>query len=222
MNEMISLWTVGVGLGAALLCATVATADGQTGGVTGVAATPPSLVDLSAEGSVDWVHWGLIRADRILHRKKGVPARIGELVRRGEREVHTYENNPTAYTWSDGAPTEKITRTRSGIFSYGADGQFEFTVPADSETPRILKVYVGVWRANGRLEAFLGDAQTPVYSYLVEPKPDVEMTNVVCALTFGASSGDRGKMLRIRWSHAGAGGGNIELQAATLGNAAAK
>ncbi len=83
------------------------------------AETTPKIVNLSAEGKTDWTHWGRIHGVTILNRKTSVRPAIGELVKVGVRELHTFENNPTTFAWSDGAPATEVKQTRSGAFTYG-------------------------------------------------------------------------------------------------------
>src|SRR5262252_5663946 len=67
-----------------------------------------SVVDLTAQGPVDWVHWGL-KGDTSVDRKAAVPSRIETfapiIVGAGEGP-YRYDDNYNGYKWSDGAPTQ--------------------------------------------------------------------------------------------------------------------
>lgn len=64
--------------------------------------TPAKAVNLSLEWKGDWTHWGRIHDATILNRKQAVRPAIGDLVKLGVGELHTYETNPTSFSWSDG------------------------------------------------------------------------------------------------------------------------
>jgi len=187
-------------------------ADGE---LTVTAATPPKVVDFTAEGRVDWAHWGRVAGTTILHRKAVPRPLIGEIVKIGPREVHTFETNPTAFTWSDGAPTAEVKATRSGVFIYGQHAGFQVAVPADP-TPRLAKFYCGVWRGQGNLEATLSDGSAAMATAAkvgVDPEAG---DNVVFTVRYRAASA--GQTLTLKWTNAG-NQGNVTVQAVTLSDA---
>ena len=129
----------------AVLCGAHQTVIAAEGELKLTAETPGKVVDLSAEGKRDWTHWGYIHGVTILNRKQAVRPAIGDLVKVGGRELHTFETNPTVFTWSDGVPAVAVKQTRSGVFTYGQNAGFQIALPADT-TPRIAKAFCGVWR----------------------------------------------------------------------------
>lgn len=195
---------------AALLTSQIHAADGF---LSSRQMAPDNAIDLSAEGSLDWAHWGLIKGHALLHRKSNVSPSIGDLVKLGEREAHTFENNVTSFRWSDGAPTASVRQTNSGLFSYGQGNGFRISVPAD-QTTRTLKVYAGVWRGSGKLEAELSDGSAPRIVDSTEPDPAGEIKNVVHVITYRAAGPEQA--LTVTWTNPGAAG-NVEFIAVALG-----
>jgi hypothetical protein len=168
----------------------------------------PDVVDLSREGTRDWIHWGVTSATSI-DRKWGVPATIkdrGSPTGRGR-----YDNNPQVYSWSGGDPNWAWTGTPTGVYVCGAGTGFVLQVPAGPAT-RTLRVYAGVWMAKGRLTATL-DGAAAVSRTLVNTQA---ISTSRFEVTFRAAAGAR---LDLSWTatdvyHPTCG--NVDLQAATL------
>ncbi len=174
--------------------------------------TPPKTVDLTVVGTADWCHWGLIKGTTILHRKHGAKSLIGDLIKLGSRETHTFENNITAIGWSNGEPAANVRATNSGLFTYGKDNGFEVKIPA-AATVRTAHLYAGVWRATGKLQATLSDSIAPSHTEFADPDPKGEITNVLFTLTYRAAT--NGESLKLRWTNPGTAG-NVEFMAVTL------
>ena len=190
----------------------VAAADGE---IIIAKETPAKIVILPAEGKTDWTHWGRIHGVTILNRKDGAKPVIGELVKLGVRGLHTYENNPTTFAWSGGAPAAEVKQTRSGVFTYGQHAGFQIGLPADM-TPRTAKVFCGVWRGEGKLEATLSDGSAPPATATkngVEPEAG---DNVVFTIRYRAASA--GQTLTLKWVNS-AKQGNVTFQAVALNEA---
>ncbi len=177
------------------------------------ASTPPNRVDLTMEGAMDWAHWGRVAGTTILHRKNTPRSRIGELVKLGQREVHTYENNPTIFAWSNGAPTTEVKQTRSGVFIYGQNAGFQLAVPAET-TLRVAKLFCGVWRGQGRLEATLSDGGATASA--LKEGVETDGDNVCYTVRYRAATA--GQTLTLQWTNAG-NKGNVTLQAVTMSDA---
>ena len=179
-----------------------------------------STVDLTQEGTIDWVHWGLY-TESSLNRKAGVPALIGDFILQdasnGFAYVYQYADNFNGYTWYDGCPKVTVTNTPTGVWVYGIPtigSGFRYEVPADL-TERILKVYVGVFAGVGHFEAFLSDGSAPGYT-------NGTLMNIrngpgrVYTIQYAADS--PGQRLVIRWilSSPRDATANVTLQAAAL------
>jgi hypothetical protein len=188
--------------------------------VTFAAVPEGSEVNLTSEGKVDWVHWGLF-TDTSLNRKAGVIPFISDFVPQdasnGYAFVYQYADNYNGYTWNDGMPEIAVTNTPTGVWAYGVPNigsGFRFTVPADT-TPRTLKVYVGVFAGVGHFEASLSDHSAAGYT-------NATLQNFrngpgrVYTINYAADSA--GQMLTIRWilTRLLDPTANVTLQAAAL------
>ena len=183
------------------------------GSLAGSSAAPAANVDLTLEGSADWAHWGLDLPTSFNH-KDVITQQINNYTLVGSGTADRYTNNPNSFSWSDGTPTVSATDTITGLFVGGAGSGFQITVPADLTT-RTLRVYVGVFSANGRFEASLSDGSAP--AFVDTSVMDLAgTTNVVYTLTYDA--GSAGQMLTVRWTAdaLNTAFGNVTLQAATL------
>ncbi len=188
---------------------------GAGGTLTGAPGTPPSTVNLTAEGTADWAHWGLVASTSYNH-KAGVSQQIGNFTKIGTNEVQRYVDNLSGYRWTDGTPVASVpTNSHTGIFVFGEESGFALALPADT-TVRTAKVYVGLYGAVGEFQAWLGDFSAQAYI-------DTSLDNVfdssyaVYTLTYAAASA--GKTLHIRYRPRllyDGEFGNVTLQAVTL------
>jgi len=182
-----------------------------------------ALVDLSTNGSLDWVHWGLY-TETSLDRKANVVPQISDytvLYQTNDINAYAfayqYSDNYNGYSWSDGTPTAVVTNTTTGVWTYGTPilgSGFEITAPADTAT-RTLKVYVGVYAGTGKLEAYLSDGSARGYTNSTLRN----MTNVpggFYSITY--SAGSAGQQLFVHWTldMFDRADGNVTLQAAAL------
>ncbi|MBL7253317.1 hypothetical protein [Paractinoplanes lichenicola] len=167
----------------------------------------PAVVDLSALGARDWVHWGLTSPEAV-NRRGGGTGEIKELSVKGVRS--RYDNNPQSFRWTGGAPTTTTGPSPTGLYVCQADGSFAFSVAA-SPTTRTLRLYAGVWMARGQLTATLAGRT-------VRASLENQQTNgtAVFVLTFKAPAG---QLLRVTWANVlpfHPSCGNVDIQAATL------
>ena len=135
---------------------------GTGGTLTGGIVFPPSRVDLTSEGTLDWTHWGTVSSNSF-DRKSGVAERISNFDPIGTNIVQRYTNNYSAFSWIDGKPTASVTATPTGIFMTGRQNGFKLTIPADT-LPKRLNVYVGLYGAAGDFQAYLSDLSAPAYT----------------------------------------------------------
>src|SRR5262245_36041824 len=80
-----------------------------------------SVVDLSAEGALDWVHWGLASATSV-DRKASVPPIIESftpIVVGGGAGPERFDDNFNGYSWNGGAPTVNATNSPTGVYMIG-------------------------------------------------------------------------------------------------------
>jgi len=186
-----------------------------TGGVlSGMVALPPQAVDLTAEGTADWAHWGLLSSNGFDH-KAGVLQQISNFTRIGTNDVQQFADNFSAYGWSDGTPTANANNTKTGVYIHGQTNGFKLTVPADT-SQRTLNIYIGLYGAQGDFRAYLSDFSAPAYA-------DTSLSNIFgnayAVYTLDYSSASAGQTLIVEYTAKAvfdADFGNVTLQAATL------
>lgn len=144
----------------------------------------PIEIDLTTEGTLDWVHWGLPAPSDSNH-KTGVTSQLLDFKPVGAKPPEAFPDGKTLFKWSDGAPTE-MGSTIDGIAWPGLHEGFELVVPAVAE-PRLAKLYVGVFAGTGRIKASLSDprATTKVDTPVVSPKQ--EWVLQVISLEYGGA-----------------------------------
>ncbi len=171
----------------------------------------PSTVNLSTEGTLDWAHWGFTQATAFDH-KAGSLCRISDLS--ASASLLQLQQGLISFSWSDGDPTAIATTTPTGVYTTGAGSYIQFTVPADT-TRRLLKIYLGVWSAQGKFEANLSDGSAaPVLGMGLVNQSGAQVGVYVLDYQAGTS----GQTLNVKWSVQSASSpfGNVTLQAATL------
>jgi hypothetical protein len=114
-----------------------------------------------------------------------------------------------AYSWNNGTPTAGSSGTTTGIYFNGSGNGYQLTVPADT-TSKTLRIYLGSFKARGRLEASLSDGSAEPYVLYVENQNGA--IDRVVTLNYTASGP---ASLVIKYTLEGTSG-NITLQAATL------
>lgn len=193
-----------------LQAATLSDGSASGGMLTGAVATPAGPVQLPAEGPVDWAHWGL-SSTAIFNHKAGVTQQIGNYTVIGTSNATAFHDSPVGFSWTGGTPTASATNATSGVSISGPSKGFRITAPADTTT-RTLKVYVGVWRAQGRMTAQLSDGSAPVYADTSLTFSSVTKLGVY---TFTYRAASAGQTLTLTFTQA-SGGGNVMLEAAAL------
>ncbi len=189
--------------------------DSGSGGVlTGSGQSATGAINLTAEGTSDWAHWGRAAVTDFDHKAAG-GSQISNFTVVGAGTTKRVTNLVT-YAWTDGTPTVSAPPTASGIAVHALNAGITVTVPADT-TQRTLRLYLGGHNSMGRLTAHLSDRSAPDYvdagfssmSALYE----VEYT-----LTYRAASA--GGTLTLTWielkSFGGGSKDDVTLQSATL------
>lgn len=181
-------------------------------------------VDLTREGRLDWVHWGL-NGDAVVTRKRGANLLSGELEKSGNGYRSWTGGFVLSARWSDGAPTAEIHDTHASLWWNGVGHGYSLTAPADT-TERVLRVYVGgIEGARGKLTAHLSDGSAPDFvsttwngNRALDWSPVPDGFTAVYTLRYRAASA--GQSLKVTWSLDGEPNrflGQARLQAATLG-----
>jgi hypothetical protein len=169
----------------------------------------PRTVDLSAEGTRDWVHWGLTNTFSLERRKTG-----GFAILEGTPDAprHRHALSPQRFVWKDGAPVTATSGTANGIRTCGARNGFTLTTASGTDY-RTLRIYAGVKDGRGRLTAMLSTGGTTVAGSLEARGP---MRTAVFTLSFKSP---RKGTLTVTWVTERSDDptcGGVALQAATL------
>ena len=187
---------------------------GASGSQTSAVATPPPTVDLTAEGTADWIHWGAVNTS--WDRKNGVPAQLSNFTPLGTAAVQRYADNFTAFAWSDGTPTSATAGTTTGVFTIGLSNGFALTAPADTNS-RKLRIYVGCYAARGHLLAYLSDFSAR--PYIDTSINDISWNNEYAVYEIDYRAASPGQLLNVEYRSLEIFDqvyGNVTLQAATL------
>ncbi|MER7165571.1 hypothetical protein ABT336_05750 [Micromonospora sp. NPDC000207] len=169
----------------------------------------PATVDLTADGPRDWVHLGLRGADSTVRKRDGSGA-VTVAGGRGTRSGH--DTNPEFFGWRDGAEVAHQAGTPHGVHTCGVGNGFLLTVAGDGEI-RTVRIYVGVWMAQGRLTARLGPGGPT--AAVESEDPHTEHTTAF-DVRFRAAPGDR---LSLSWTTVRSFDpdcGSVSLQAVAL------
>ncbi len=129
------------------------------GKVLGASEEAPWRVNLTSEGTEDWVHWGLNDV-KAVDRKSHVNE-ISDLTVTGASFESWTNGFPVRSIWSELESANAGTNT--GLWFNGVGGRYSFTAPADTDE-RTLKVYAaGLSGATCSLTATLSDDSAPPY-----------------------------------------------------------
>jgi len=181
---------------------------------SGSVASPPAAVDLTAEGTADWTHWGLATNSSFDWKSSG-GRQISNFTTVGTNAVQQYTDNFTAFSWSDGIPTLSSTGTTTGVFITGVGNGFSLSAPADAVS-RTLRVYVGGYGAQGLFEAYLSDFSAAPY---LDSSVSSTYGNAYAVYTLNYAAASAGQSLNIVYRTLNlfdSDYGNVTLQSATL------
>jgi hypothetical protein len=180
------------------------------GAISLVAGGAPATVDLTAEGTRDWVHWGEDGTFSLERNKNG-----GFAILEGTPTAPRFRHalSPSRFAWTGGDPVDHSDGTPTGIRTCGAGNGFTLSAPA-SGTNQTLRLYLGVLSAKGVLQARLS-AGNATSSATVEQR-DGQFHAVVYTITYRAPKAAK---INLTWTTAqafGDGCGGVALEAATL------
>jgi len=183
----------------------------RTAELVGELGDPLATVDLSREGDDDWIHWSGTLASP--DRKAAAVAAITSvrLVGSGRAER---EDAFAAYRWDDGATLHAERATHSGVAVSGTGNGFALSVPAD-KTVRVLRLYVGVHRAQGRFLAQLSDGSARPFA---DRSLDTHAVGRSGVYTLEYRAATNGARLSVQFTavRTYAKGGGVAIEAATL------
>jgi hypothetical protein len=138
-----------------------------------------TVVDLSAEGTLDWVRWqgagefyvtSRMAVGKPLIKEEFEMFGIGRKGGFSDYDKHVYP----AYRWTNGTPPNVTGKNKGGINRYNrgeqayTSGGFRITVAADT-TPRMLTIYAGSYNCTNEFKAVLSDG-LPFFAALSFPQ----------------------------------------------------
>jgi hypothetical protein len=182
----------------------------DTGSVALARSGVNALVDLSAEGSRDWVHWGE-ESTFSLERDKDGGFAILEGAPTAPRFRHAL--SPQRFSWQGGSPVDRSDGTPTGIRTCGKGNGFTISAPA-SKTTRTLRLYVGVLAGRGRLDAKLSTGGATKSSRLEQR--DASLATAVFTVTYRAPKDGTLKLNWVTEDSFNSDCGGVALEAATL------
>jgi hypothetical protein len=169
-----------------------------------------STVDLTAEGTRDWVHWGE-QSTFSLERDKDGNFAILEGAPTAPRFRHAL--SPQRFSWTGGSPVDHSDGTPTGIRTCGAGNGFTLSAPATTDT-RTLRLYIGVLAARGKLTARLSTGGGATTATLTDKGNS--LSTAVFVVTYRAPKDGK---LNLNWVTDAAFSsdcGGVALEAATL------
>ncbi len=173
---------------------------------TGIA----QVVDLTAEGSRDWVHWGE-QGTFSLERKANGGFAILEGAPTAPRFRHGL--SPQRFRWNGGNPVERSDGTPTGIRTCDEGNGFTLSAPAATSS-RTLKLYVGARAARGKLTAKLSTGGPTATATFTERGSNVGTTAFV--VTYRAPKDGKLNLSWVTDDSFDDDCGGVALEAATL------
>jgi hypothetical protein len=170
----------------------------------------PSRVNLSGEGSRDWVHWG--------------EQSTFSLERRADGDFQILEGAPTAprfrhgfskqlFSWNGGSPVANSDGTPTGIRTCGKGNGFTISAPAGTST-RTLRLYVGALAGRGKLTAKLSVGSASAGATFEERSNNLD--TAVFVITYRAPKNGKINLSWITEQAFSEDCGGVALEAATL------
>ncbi|MFC6565344.1 hypothetical protein [Actinoplanes utahensis] len=169
----------------------------------------PDTVDLDAEGTIDWVHWGE-NGRFSLERDADGGFAILEGTPSLPRNRHTA--SPQRFNWTGGAPLARASGVTSGVSTCGKGNGFTVSAPAGTDSST-LTVYVGATAARGDLHIELSTGKEFDSSWEVR---DTSMATSAYVISYQASRTGKISVEWITGASFDAKCGGVALQAATL------
>lgn len=155
---------------------------------------PPATVDLTAQGPLDWAHWGA--NGNAPNRKSGVTTLISDYTNTGSPSIGPSANNPSSFGWQDGTPSASESGTTSHVFFKGEANVTVTLSVATAATMRRSLFYLCLNRTRARFEIDFTDGSIATTSEELE-KNDGAMC-VRYDVDYRAPNASA--RLRVRWT----------------------
>jgi hypothetical protein len=193
---------------------TAVTDTSPTGPVLTIAveSTSETDVNLTAEGTVDWAHWGNTAVTAFNHRALG-----GGLIKPGSATGSPGMTglSKKTFVWSDGLPTPSASTDDGLVFGTAGEG-YAFDVAASLTKTRTLRLYIGWYsRAAGTVTATLSDGSAPAVMASSSGSA-LGMDYDRFVITFRAASPTASVTIKATRTMGAFAGGSLDFFAATL------
>jgi len=201
----------------------------------------PASVNLTQEGTLDWVDWGYLNSDvgnpsqflgnpvmidcqynfHCLNRKKQGNRFISDYTPIGHFDpsrlpYRLYFRNGLQFSWTNGDPVAIGANVRTTEYMAFAGNGFQLHVAAD-QTVHTFRIYLGVYQGQVKCTAVLSDHSAPSFTDTTLNTFDLFDTARVVYYSFTYRAASPGQRLTVTLTLAGVfGGNNISLSAATL------
>lgn len=175
--------------------------------------TAPFNNNLTTEGNLDWMHFGLTTAASV-NRKSGVPVRL--TYTKLNADPFRFGDGPTlrpTHSWTDGSPTAANAGFSGGIYFPTLNSGYTITAPADTQT-RTVKLHLGGWNSTGQIALALSDNSASPVTFNIS---GASVYHNMVTITYNAASANQTLTVTHTMTNSG---GNIALQSATLTGAA--
>lgn len=157
----------------------------------------PPKIDLTAEGTLDWIHWGAEAASPFANRKANVtPVVLGWTLTGAPTSISPSSNNPSSFGWNDGTPLATNSGTTSHVFFKGATNVTAEILLTTALELHSAHLYLGLNRTRARFEIDFDDGSVPRQSKEIERNDDALALN----FTVDFRHPKKGAHLRVRWT----------------------
>ncbi|BAL90044.1 hypothetical protein AMIS_48240 [Actinoplanes missouriensis 431] len=170
----------------------------------------PERVNLTAEGTIDWVHWGE-QGTYALERNANGGFAILEGTPGPSRARHTL--SPEKYRWTGGSPLASASGVTSGVRACDAGSGFTLSAPAGTRDST-LRLYVGLVSGSGSLEVKLSTGGKVVRDRWEQTGTSME--TAVYTVSYTATGTGKISLKWITDESFSEDCGGVALQAATL------
>jgi len=201
----------------------------------------PASVNLTQEGTLDWVHWGYLNSDtgnpsqfignpvridchynpHCLNRKHRRNSFISDYTPIGHFDrshlpYRLYFKDGPQFSWTDGVPVAIGANARTQEYMAFVGNGFQLQVRAD-QTVHTLKIYLGIYQGQVACKAILSDHSAPPYTDTTLNTFDLFDTGRAVYYSFTYRAASPGQILTITLTlSADLGGANVSLAAAAL------
>ena len=156
-------------------------------------------IDLTAEGTLDWAHWGVTNVSSFDHKATGA----GAISNLADPPGVRFSTAPlTASSWSDGAPDGSASATGTGVGVTADGASMSFTAIADT-TERTLIVYAGVQSGSATVDVALSDDSATAQSMTLTSSA---LINDAFTIVYRAATGAQTVSFRVTETGAAHGG----------------